>query len=203
MQDQYNTVEGMSTSEFKDRGSKFIGYAVAVRTEDEVKQELERIRQEHPKSRHVCFAFSIGIEEPIERANDDGEPSGSAGRPILGQIHSAGLNNVLVAVVRYFGGALLGVPGLINAYKTAASEAVANNTIVTRYISAAFQLQTDYAHYHELMNYLKRESVEIVEQLLDASCSLKVTVPLPDKEKFNTEMTEFEGISVNFIGYEH
>ncbi len=200
---EYQTIAETGTAIFRDRGSKFVGYAIPVRSETEVKQHIDALRQEHPKSRHVRYAFTIGTDELLERANDDGEPAGSAGRPILGQIHSAGLNFVLVAVVRYFGGTLLGVPGLINAYKTAAEEALAAVPQVTRYIRATYQLETTYAHYHELMNYLKRESVDILEQLLEADCILQVAVDLPQKEKFDREIAEIEGISVNFIGYEY
>lgn len=203
MQTEYQTIAHESIGEFKDRGSKFIGYAIPVRTEEEVKEHLERIKLQHPKSRHVCYALSIGTDEPLERANDDGEPAGSAGRPILGQIHSAGLQYLLVAVVRYFGGTLLGVPGLIHAYKTAAAMAIENSQVVTRHVQALYQLQTTYLHYHTLMNYLKRESVEILEQLLDADCIVNVSINLPRKEKFDADITEMEGISINFKGYEY
>lgn len=201
MLESFNTIETTTTAEFKDRGSRFIGYAVPITIEEQVQQELEKIKQEHPKSRHICYAFRIGAEEPLERANDDGEPSGSAGKPILNQIYSAELTNVLVAVVRYFGGTLLGVPGLINAYKTAAAEAINANTVVVKHIRAIYQLHTTYAHFHELMNYLKREHVDILEQQLDTECLLQVAVEQNNMEKFDTEITLLAGISAKFITY--
>lgn len=203
MQHSYKTIESRGLGEFKDRGSKFIGYAIPVRSEEEVKTALDDISSEHPKGRHVCYAFSIEIEEPIERANDDGEPAGSAGKPILGQIYSAGIKYVLVAVVRYFGGTLLGVSGLINAYKTTAALAIENAGIVTKHVQARYKLFTDYARYHVLMNFLKRNEVEIIDQKLDASCELIIHVSLLEQEKFDIEITELEGISVNFIDYEY
>lgn len=201
MQDSFKTIETITTAEFKDRGSRFIGYAVPVISEEQVQDELNKIRQEHPKNRHVCYAFRIGTEETLERANDDGEPSGSAGKPILNQIYSAELTNVLVAVVRYFGGTLLGVPGLINAYKTAAAEAIVLNTIIVKHIRANYQLHTTYAHFHELMNYLKREHVDILEQELEAECLLIVAVELEQRQKFDEDISLLAGISAKFMDY--
>jgi len=115
----YKTITAPTTSDFRDRGSKFFGFAYPVQDVEEVKEKVKALKKEHPKAVHHCYAFRIGTDGTLFRANDDGEPSGSAGKPMLGQIDSAGLTNVLVVIVRYFGGSLLGVPGLINAYKTA------------------------------------------------------------------------------------
>lgn len=198
----YTTIQTPGEGEIKDRGSKFIGYAQQVRNEDDVKQAIDDIRSIHPKSRHICYAFTIGTEEPQERANDDGEPSGSAGRPILGQIHSNELHYTLVAVVRYFGGTLLGVPGLIAAYKGAAAEAISNATLQQRHIRARYLMETDHMHYHELMNYLKRNEVDIIEQDIAAKCIVTVAVEVNDMEKFNNDITLLTGIMGKFIGYE-
>src|SRR5690242_1989774 len=122
---KYRTLAANTTGEFKDRGSKFLAYAYPIQTTKDVKEHIQALKKEHPKAVHYCYAYRIGTDGKEFRANDDGEPSGSAGRPILGQIDSSGLTNVLVVVVRYFGGTLLGVPGLINAYKTATMEALA------------------------------------------------------------------------------
>lgn len=198
----YTTIQTPGEGEFKDRGSKFIGYARQVRSDDDVKQAIDDIRSIHPKGRHICYAFSIGTEEPQERANDDGEPSGSAGRPILGQIHSNELHYTLVAVVRYFGGTLLGVPGLIAAYKGAAAEAITNAKLQQRHIRARYLMETDHMHYHELMNYLKRNEVDIIEQDIAANCMVTVAVEVTDMEKFNNDITLLTGIMGKFIGYE-
>src|SRR3982751_2639344 len=130
--DFYNTITQSSTAEFKDRGSKFIAYAFPVGTADDFKKQLQLLKKEHPKAAHHCFAYRIGSDGNNFRISDDGEPSGTAGRPILGQIDSKGLTNVLVIVVRYFGGTLLGVPGLIKAYKTATAIALQQTLVVQR-----------------------------------------------------------------------
>src|SRR3984957_21337896 len=130
--DIYYTIEKTATAEFKDRGSKFVGYACPVKTVVECKEKLNEIKKEHPKATHHCFAYRIGLDGNSFRVSDDGEPSGTAGRPILGQIDSKGLVNVLIVVVRYFGGTLLGVPGLINAYGSAPALALKMTPLVQR-----------------------------------------------------------------------
>jgi uncharacterized YigZ family protein len=130
MEKEFKTLAGPATALFKDRGSKFFGFAYPVTSKDEVKQRVQALKKEHPKAVHHCFAYRIGFDGNELRANDDGEPSGTAGRPILGQIDSKGLTNVLIVVVRYFGGTLLGKPGLINAYKTTAADTLAGGTFV-------------------------------------------------------------------------
>src|ERR1700704_2284357 len=130
--DVYQTISQQSLAEFKDRGSRFLAYAYPVKTVDEFKEKLQLLKKEHPKAVHHCFAYRIGLDGNNFRVNDDGEPSGSAGRPILGQIDSKQLTNVLVIVVRYFGGTLLGVPGLINAYKTTAALALQVTPVVRK-----------------------------------------------------------------------
>jgi uncharacterized YigZ family protein len=198
---EYKTIAAPSQGEFKDKGSKFLAFAFQVDTEEQVKEWLAHLRKEHPKSRHVCYAFSIGANEPLERSNDDGEPSGTAGKPILGQIHSIGLSNTLIAVVRYFGGTLLGVPGLIAAYKGAAHYALTNAKVVTHYIQAEYKLETDYQHFHELMNYLKREGVVVVDQQLDARYLLTIRIGADRQQKFYADITEASHIIATFIRY--
>lgn len=197
----FQTIAAPATGEYKDRGSKFIGWAIPVATEEEVKQHLERLWKEHPKARHICYAFRIGSEAPLERSNDDGEPSGSAGKPILNQIYSVGLTNVLVAVVRYFGGTLLGVPGLIHAYKGAAAEALQNATVITHEVLAWYHIACPYTALHEVMNLLKKENVNIAEQEMQLDCRFKVAVPQPIAEKLTHELATIMGVSVIFIAY--
>lgn len=200
MKETYRTIKAPAFGEFKDRGSRFIGCAYPVSSVEEVNSHIAELRNEHLKSRHVCYAFSIGLEEPMERFNDDGEPSGSAGRPIIGQIHSNELNNTLVAVVRYFGGTKLGVPGLINAYKTASAEALNTAEIVTRSVGAIFVLEFGYDKFHDVMNYLKQENVFINEQVTDADCVFTVTIDLPKKLIFEETLRSMDLNRVDYKG---
>src|SRR6476661_5988346 len=140
----YHTIEKPSVAEYKDRGSRFLAYAYPITSVDAFKKQLKLIKEEHPKAAHYCFAYRIGTEGTIFRSSDDGEPSGSAGKPILGQIDSKGLVDTAVIVVRYFGGTLLGVPGLINAYKTATSFALQTTPIQRKPIEIEYQLDFDY-----------------------------------------------------------
>ena len=133
-QDKFRTIESSTTSEFKDRGSKFFAFAYPIERPQDVKERLQVLKKAHPKAVHFCYAYRIGTDGLQFRANDDGEPSGSAGKPILGQIDSLSFTNVLVVVVRYFGGTLLGVPGLINAYKTATADALQQAVVVEKWI---------------------------------------------------------------------
>lgn len=201
MAETFKTIEFATSAELKDRGSKFIGWAIPISTEEQVKEHIERLWKEHPKARHVCYAFRIGADGLLERSNDDGEPSGSAGKPILNQIYSAEVTNVLVAVVRYFGGTLLGVPGLIAAYKGAAAEALTAANIITHEVLAWHNITCPYATMHEVMNLLKKENVLVTEQELELDCRFKVALPQPKVEKLNNELATIMGVSVIFIEY--
>ena len=151
----YHTIEKESIAELKDRGSKFLAYAFPVQTVDDFKKRLKELKEEHPKAAHHCFAYRIDASGNLFRSSDDGEPSGSAGKPILGQIDSKELVNMAIVVVRYFGGTLLGVPGLINAYKTAASFALQMNPIVKRPVTINYRLQFDYTILNDVMRIIK------------------------------------------------
>ena len=153
--DTYLSIEKASTGEFKDRGSKFIGFAFPVSSEDEVKECLAEIRKLHPSAGHVCYAFRINPLNEYYRTNDDGEPSSTAGKPILGQIKSLNLQNPLVSVVRYFGGTLLGVSGLINAYKDTAAITLIGALILEKQITVSFKLNVDYIKMGEVMKWIK------------------------------------------------
>ncbi|HYK55874.1 MAG TPA: YigZ family protein, partial [Flavisolibacter sp.] len=152
----YNTIEKPSFAEFKDRGSRFLAYVFPIQSADDFKKRVKGLKEEHPKAAHHCFAYRMGTDGNNFRAGDDGEPSGSAGKPILGQIDSKELTNVAVVVVRYFGGTLLGVPGLINAYKTAASLALQLTPITQRPVLVNYELQFDYTMMNEIMMVVKR-----------------------------------------------
>jgi len=199
---KYKTFSNRSTGEFKDKGSKFIGYAFPAENEGDCKILIEQVRKEHPKSRHICYAFRVGIQYPVERSNDDGEPSGTAGKPILRQIHSNELHNVIIIVVRYFGGTLLGVANLISAYKSAAANAIAENKIINKEVNAMYRLSFDYSCYHKLMNFLKKEHVGFVEQKMDAGCTVIIGIKTGKAKEFEKNLGNFKNIEFSFIKYE-
>lgn len=162
MSDKYRTIVAPTIGEFKDRGSKFIAYAYPAATEEEWQAALLEVKKLHNKARHHCFAFRMGMDKNNFRANDDGEPSGSAGRPILGQIDSFGLTNVFVVVVRYFGGTKLGVPGLINAYKVSTEAALNEAEVIEKTVKDIFRLSFDYGLMSQVMNAIKSTPAEMV-----------------------------------------
>jgi uncharacterized YigZ family protein len=196
MQLTYKTIAGKSYSEFKDRGSKFHGYAFPVYSTDDVKACLQILKKEHPKAGHHCYAYRIGTDGLQFRANDDGEPSGSAGRPILGQIDSAGLSNVLVVVIRYFGGTLLGVPGLINAYKTTAVECLAIAPTLEKNIEFPITLEYDYSIMNEVMQVLKQADATIYKQDMQLFCILQAGIPLVSKDAALEKLKEIRGLEI-------
>lgn len=176
----YQTIAAPTQAEFKDKGSRFLAFAYPIVQSDEVKKYVDALRQEHHKARHWCFAWRLGVEGNQFRANDDGEPAGSAGRPILGQIDSFELTDVLVVVVRYFGGTLLGVPGLINAYKNATAMAFQAAQIVQKNIEKTIYLRCDYPMLNEALRLAKIHHAHVLQQDLQLDCRLIVRVPLAD-----------------------
>jgi len=175
--DTYNTIEKPSMAEFKDRGSRFIAYAYPVGDTVDVKSRLQQVKKEHPKAEHHCYAYRLGVDGLQFRAGDDGEPSGSAGRPILGQIDSKGLTNTAVIVVRYFGGTLLGVPGLINAYKTATALALQLVPIVSKPVEARYTLHFDYTQLNDVMQVVRQHQMRVIEQETQLFCRVVVGIP--------------------------
>lgn len=163
-EDSFKTIAASATGEFRDRGSKFIAFAFPLNAEDDWQFHLENVKKDHAKARHHCWAYRYGARGDGYRSNDDSEPSGTAGRPILGQIDSFGLTNVFVVVVRYFGGTLLGTSGLINAYKSSTNECLQNAQIVQKFICKKFRIAFDYALMGEVMNAAKKLEGNIVEQ---------------------------------------
>ncbi|WP_373746520.1 YigZ family protein [Neisseria dentiae] len=174
----YHTIAAPVQAEFKDKGSRFIAFAYPVKTAEAVKKHVDALREVHHKARHWCYAYRLGTDGNTFRANDDGEPSGSAGRPILGQIDSAGLTDVLVVVVRYFGGTLLGVPGLIHAYKTATAEALQLAEKLEKNIEKTVWLRCGYPHLNDAIRIAKQHQAEVVAQDLQLDCRLTVSIPL-------------------------
>ena len=173
--DTYKTIAAASEEVlYKEKNSKFFGYAFPVTTEEEIKEILERLRKEHFSARHWCYAYQIGTEKIQYRANDDGEPNNSAGMPIYGQIQSFEVTNVLVVVVRYFGGVKLGVGGLISAYKTAAQMALENATIIEKTIDKHFIISFGYAHMNKVMRIIKEKNLQIVSQKMEMDCEIEI-----------------------------
>lgn len=192
----YTTIAAPTTSDYRDRGSKFFGFAYPVNEVEQVKELVKALKKEHPKAVHFCFAFRIGTGGTLFRANDDGEPSGSAGKPILGQIDSAGLTNVLVVVVRYFGGSLLGVPGLINAYKTATAEALAQAAPVEKQVEKMVTITFDYPVMNEVMQLLKQSGAYIYHQELQLFCIIKAGIPLQHADVYLQQLAEMRGVEI-------
>ncbi|APS40387.1 MULTISPECIES: IMPACT family protein [Salegentibacter] len=183
MKDTYKTITKASPEVlFKDRNSKFFGYAFPVKTEEEANIHLEELKTKHHKARHWCYAWQLGKQDFQYRANDDGEPSNSAGMPIYGQIQSFEVTNILIVVVRYFGGVKLGVGGLINAYKTASQMALEESNIVTRTIDEAFEISFDYPEMNIVMRLIKENNLNIIEQKLELDCKIYISVRKKDAE---------------------
>jgi uncharacterized YigZ family protein len=175
--DVYYTIDKPSVAEFKDRGSRFIAYAYPIVTPADFKECLLRVKKEHPKAEHHCYAYRLGTDGLQFRSGDDGEPAGSAGRPILGQIDSKELTNTAVVVVRYFGGTLLGVPGLINAYKTATALALQVVPIVSRAVEIPYALHFDYTQLNDVMQVVRQQQCRVIEQDLQLFCRMVLGIP--------------------------
>ncbi len=185
IKDTYNTLKKESPEVlFKDKNSKFFGYAFPVTTEENVKDCIEILKNQHHTARHWCYAYQIGTtENTIKfRANDDGEPNNSAGMPIYGQIQSFAVTNILIVVVRYFGGVKLGVGGLISAYKTTAHMALEEAEIVTRTINIKYSIAFDYKNMNKVMRVIKEKNLKIVNQKFELSCEITISVRLRDSE---------------------
>jgi uncharacterized YigZ family protein len=187
----YNTIDRPAVAELKDRGSKFIALAFPVKSIEEFKKILEGVKKEHPKATHHCFAYRIGIDKNTFRVSDDGEPTGTAGKPILGQIDSKDLTDIVIIVVRYFGGTLLGVPGLINAYKTAASLALQVTPAIQRPVEVNYTLQFDYTQMNDVMLVVKQLNCTIVEQDMNLFCRLVIGI---SKSKLEEALYRFGDI---------
>lgn len=192
----YYTIEKEAVAEFKDRGSRFLGYAFPVNSPDEFKKRLKALKEEHPKAAHHCFAYRVGTDGNQFRAGDDGEPSGSAGKPILGQIDSKGLLNTGVVVVRYFGGTLLGVPGLINAYKMTTLLALQLTPIIQKPVLVTYSLEFDYTLMNDVMMVVKRFGCTVLKQELQLFCNMELGVPKIDEASFLEKVKDMHGVQV-------
>ena len=182
--DAYKTIlEASPDSLYREKGSKFIGYAFPVTDEDQVKQHITQLKKEHYNARHWCYAWQLGTSYENYRVNDDGEPSNSAGMPILGQLQSFQLTNTLIVVVRYFGGTKLGVGGLMQAYKTAARMSIESSKIVEKTIDAYFILTFDYPEMNVVMRIIKEEKINLLHQIMELRCEFKLAVRKKEAER--------------------
>jgi uncharacterized YigZ family protein len=192
----YNTIEQPAQAEYKDRGSKFIAYAFPIQTPDEFKLRLQELKKEHPKATHHCFAYRIGLDGNQFRVADDGEPAGTAGKPILGQIDSKEVSNICIIVVRYFGGTLLGVPGLINAYKMAALLVLQTVPVVQKPVMLSYSIQFDYTQMNDIMLIIKQLQAVIIQQETQLFNLVKLEVPKSRKDEFEYRVKNLRNVQI-------
>lgn len=199
--DHYKTIVSKSEEVlFKDRASKFFGVAFPVKTEEEVKECLEDLKTKHSKAGHFCYAWQLGGNYEHYRANDDGEPSNSAGMPIYGQLQAFEVTNVLVVVLRYFGGTKLGVGGLINAYRTTAKMALENSKIVTKTIDFTFKISFDYPTMNKVMRVIKEQNLRIIDQVLELDCTIYILVRKKEADRVFKLFEAIYGAEVEKVG---
>ncbi len=192
--DTYKTIQEISEGVYRDKGSKFIAYLYPLNSENDIKDIITALKAEHPKARHHCWAFRLSPDRTVFRLNDDGEPSGTAGRPILNTLLSNELTNVLAVVVRYFGGTLLGVPGLINAYKSATAEAVKNAKIIEKTVNSVFRIEFGHPQMNEVMKIVKDEDLKISNQNFDLNCSFLLEIRQSQVNKVLGKLQKVEGL---------
>ncbi len=197
LKDTYYTLKDKSEGFYKEKGSKFLAFAFPVQNENETKVYIHKLKKKYYDARHHCYAYILGFDGENFRANDDGEPGHSAGDPILGQIRSNNLTNTLIVVVRYFGGTKLGVSGLINAYRTAAGNAIENNIILEKYIISEISIQFEYPELNQVMKLIKDHDLDIISQKMEASCEMKLGVRLSRKEMVISKIQELHKISLS------
>ena len=196
MDDTYTTIRDAAEASFTEKRSKFIAFAVPVRTADEAKARVEAVQKEYYDARHVCYAYMLGPERKDFRANDNGEPSGTAGKPILGQINSRGLTDVLVVVVRYFGGIKLGTGGLVAAYRTAASLALDQAETEVRTVDDTLTVAFEYPFMNDVMRIVKEESPDIVEQSYDTDCLMTLRIRRSAMPRLRARLSKVETLRV-------
>lgn len=197
--DFFYTIEKESLAEFKDRGSRFLAYAFPINNTNDFRLRLKQLKDEHHKAVHYCFAYRIGTDGNTFRSSDDGEPSGSAGRPIMGQIDSKELTNVAIIVVRYFGGSLLGVPGLINAYKTAASFSLQLTAVVKKPVLVNYRLQFDYSILNDVMTIIKKYNCIVLKQEMQLFCLLETGIPKTDLDTVLFKLRDHPNLEIGLI----
>ena len=194
--DTYKTISTISEGLYKEKGSRFISYAIPVDKLEEIKEILKDYRKRYYDARHVCYAYMLGAEREEFRANDDGEPSGTAGRPILGQINSFELTNVLIIVVRYFGGILLGTGGLVTAYKEASANALQQADIIEKTVDCSLSVEFEYPLMNDVMRIVKEIDAQITKQHFEYNCLLDISIRKRDYPIFVDKLTKIDGIKI-------
>jgi uncharacterized YigZ family protein len=197
--DSYKTISETAEGIYKEKGSKFITYAYPVTCEEEIKEHIAVLKKEYYDARHHCYAYMLGAEKKNFRANDDGEPSSTAGKPILGQILSHDLTNILIVVVRYFGGTKLGASGLIHAYKTAAADAISNATIVDRTVNDVYDIHFDYLVMNDVMRVIKEEQPLQLGQDFNLTCKITISMRQNDIGRVLERFEKIESVKTEFI----
>ncbi len=192
--DYYFTIETSAVAEFKDRGSKFLAYSYPLKDVKDFKSHMQELKKEHPKAVHHCFAYKIGVEGNIFRSSDDGEPSGTAGKPIMGQIESKNLTDILIIVVRYFGGSLLGVPGLINAYKTSASLVLQCTPVVQKAVEINYELQFNYTEMNDVMRVIKQYNCTVHKNEMQLFCIIQIGIPKNQLNEVLSALTNIKNL---------
>lgn len=196
MKDTYKTIVAASQGLYKEKGSKFIAFAYPVVTEDQIKEHIAALKEEYFDARHHCYAYSLGADKARFRMNDDGEPSSTAGKPIYGQILSNDLTDILVVVIRYFGGTKLGVPGLINAYKSATADAIANAEIVEKTVNAIFTIQFDYIVMNSVMTIVKECAPEVLDRKFENICTMVLSIRESEAEELLSRLEKVETLTL-------
>lgn len=196
MKDTYKTIVAASQGLYKEKGSKFIAFAYPVVTEDQIKEHIAALKEEYFDARHHCYAYSLGADKARFRMNDDGEPSSTAGKPIYGQILSNDLTDILVVVIRYFGGTKLGVPGLINAYKSATADAIANAEIVEKTVNAIFTIHFDYIVMNSVMKIVKECAPEVLDRKFENICTMVLSIRESEAEELLSRLEKVETLTL-------
>ena len=197
--DTYKTLKKLSEGLYKAKGSKFLAFAFPVASINDVKPLLDEHRKKYHDARHHCYAYIIGADKSVWRVNDDGEPSGTAGKPIMGQINSLKLTNVLVVVIRYFGGTLLGTSGLINAYKSASYNALSKAEVIECTVNEYYKLEFQYAAMNNIMKIIKDEDINQSDQLFELNCSMNINFRLSSKDNILRKLGEIENLRITFL----
>lgn len=192
--DTYFTIESNAIAEYKDRGSRFLAHSFPLKDAANLKKHLQQLKTEHPKATHYCFAYRIGTDGDNFRSSDNGEPSGTAGKPILGQIDSKNLTDILVIVVRYFGGTLLGVPGLINAYKTSSSLVLQCTSVIQKTIEIKYTLQFNYTEINEVMRIVKEYNCTIYKNEMQLFCKMEIGIPKNKIEEIKSSIGDIKNL---------
>ncbi len=197
-EDTYLTIEKASEGTFRDRGSKFMAYAYPITTEQDIKSIVADLKKENPKANHHCWAMRWSTDRSVFRLNDDGEPSGTAGRPILNTLLSRNLTNIAVVVVRYFGGTLLGVPGLINAYRAATELALNQAVVIEKTVNDVYTIAFDYLQMNDVMRIIKEDGLEILEQQFDNTCAIKVSIRKMQVHQALSKLQKLSSLKVKY-----